>query len=288
MKPGGGVTGGGSGVQFAANCAAVEKRIRAWARIARKFQRRRAVCVVQQAIGTPRRALLPRGPSVFELRAMVLIAGRSMDAECQSSRAKDFGRRLKDGSVHLFSSLRVKTAEVPMSDSSEPLLLNRRVQLGLGKGMRVLKEGQHDTQKDREFAYYQNCLSLEELARALGEGADEAGRQNIRMKLAEITLPSIVSAVHDTAHACCFVLRGNKAARDNNSGTPWLPRGMLVLAAFDFIVDTAGAPWLLEVNVKKWLRFCGVGTADAFPLPLARQISSGVLAGILDLCACHS
>ena len=32
MKPGGGVTGGGSGVQFAANCADVEKRIDAWTR----------------------------------------------------------------------------------------------------------------------------------------------------------------------------------------------------------------------------------------------------------------
>ena len=106
-------------------------------------------------------------------------------------------------------------------------------------------------------------------------------------QLAEVTLPRIASAVNDTAHACCFVPPENKATRDECTDKPWLPRGMLVLAAFDFIVDAAGEPWLLEVNVKKWLRFCGVGTADAFPLPLARQISSGALAGILELCACQ-
>ena len=56
-----------------------------------------------------------------------------------------------------------------------------------------------------------------------------------------------------------------------------IPLQTFIWAGFDFIVDEAGRPWMLEVNVKPSWRY---HTPDQFPAPLVCDMA---LAGLNDL-----
>ena len=122
-----------------------------------------------------------------------------------------------------------------------------------------------------------NSFSLEDLIETFPE------KERKTTWIAKKMLPQIISAIHDTSKACCFLNEIGNYNGNNTKNVKGLAKGALLVCAFDFIIDVNGKPWLLEINVKPWLRWAGVNTETAYPHKLARSIASEVLEGLLDM-----
>ena len=60
-----------------------------------------------------------------------------------------------------------------------------------------------------------------------------------------------------------------------------IPAGFLVFVGFDFIVDAAGRPWLIEANVKPAARYADLDAQ--FQSPVVRDLARAALADLVRL-----
>jgi len=281
VKPGGAMSGGGRAVNFVKSLFELEKYLLLWVRLRKKEDKLGAICLVQQAMSNRRRMVwhhMDGIPRFFEVRVMAVITGME-DSSLDNSKKSFFSIRqdkqrcigLQHGSVHIFPKLRFKALPVPNSNKGPgPILLNQRRQDMANNSAHTCS----NTTKSKSEMF--NSYSLEDFLASI---ADD-GRSNswVDTKM----LPQIVLAIQDTANACCYP-RKSLVNGNEHKMTTGLPKGAILVNAFDFIIDTEGNPWLLEVNTKPWLRWAGVNTDVAYPHKVARTISAGVLDDLLRL-----
>lgn len=273
VKPGGAMAGGGRAVNFVKNLSELERYLHLWVKLKKNENKLGAVCLVQQAMSNRRRMVwhhMDGIPRFFEVRVMAVITG--MDNDIIHVEQKDSSRiGLQDGSVHIFPKFRFKALPVPKSEKKVgPVLLNQRRQDMANNSAHTSKD------KSKSKAEMFNSYSLEDFLESIPECEKNSSW------ISKTMLQQIISAIQDTAKACCFprkVHANNKECKILKG----LAKGAVIVNAFDFIIDTDGKPWLLEVNTKPWLRWAGVNTEVAYPHTLAREISAGLLEDFLRL-----
>lgn len=278
VKPGGAMGGGGRDVNFVKNFDDLKQYLDIWVETRRKESKLGAICLVQQAMSNRRRMVWNHKdgiPKFYEIRAMAVITGKDNENRNLSGSGVFHWRQgngLEDGSVHVSPRLRIKALPVPKKDEDDKaLLLNKRRQEKANNNAHSCKD------EKRSKATMFNSFSLEDLIETFPE------KERKTTWIAKKMLPQIISAIHDTSKACCFLNEIGNYNGNNTTNVKGLAKGALLVCAFDFIIDVNGKPWLLEINVKPWLRWAGVNTETAYPHKLARSIASEVLEGLLDM-----
>lgn len=263
-----------------------------------------------------------RPSSIFELRVFCVITGKDFSKRTNIANAGNITStnhssdnsnessilphttpppQIKDGSIYIHTAMRVKTV-ISDSSSSEKeekvLLLNKR---------QIEKDKHENKIKHFSCSITDLCNAVTTTTKNTTLVSDDEKEELLDMKnkIQSVTIPGIVQILSDTVQACCFPSetfrnsntaskncndKHSKEKENNNNGISdddetqhYIPSGTLIVGAFDFIVDTNGNPILLEVNVKPWLRWCGIGTKEAYPALKAREIAKDFFVDLVHL-----
>ena len=271
IKPGGSNSGGGNNVHFVKDYTELKKYLTLWIKDKKEKCKKGAICLIQQAMANRRRMTWTHKNGVdtfFEMRVMVVIVGKNFESK-DGDAERNIKEGLMDGSIHIFPKLRLKTLPVPKNETTYncPILLNNKMQ-------EKANNSAHTNQDHENKTNMFNSFSLHDLLDSIPE-------PNQRLWIVQIMLPQLISNICNTVKVCCFPTCLNHYTSNPNVTNTQLAKGAFLVCAFDFIVDKKGKPWLLEVNVKPWLRWVGVNTKLAYPHKLAREIASDVLEHLL-------
>ena len=242
--------GGGKSVQFVSSSTALEEFLHKWMRqkcIRKGNHPSRAVCIIQHSLATRRRMLIRSSEktSIYEMRVFCVITGGKNKNVGENETAAFKAISIENGSIYMHDQIRVKVLEVNAAENSKALLLNKRI---------------HDNNSSSKLS----SLYFSQLYEDMGE---------MQKKLRSKTIPEIAIAIASSVNATCFTIGNNQE----------LPNESLMVGAFDFIVDKEGKPWLLEVNIKPWLRWSGVGQKQSYPGHVARSIAKSFLEELISL-----
>ena len=248
IKNGATMSGGGENIKFVTSLKALENYLQEWLNGKRRHKKLNAFVLVQQAIANRRRMVFQS--SIFELRVMCVITGGAGSAQGEFEETT----LIEPGSVYVHDQMRVKT--LPFELKTNNSNCNLSVEIANQEGV-LLNKRQIMKQRNTRTSWH-----FHEMIDAMNE--------NDKHLIKNITIPKIINAMASTASSCC-----------HSHGI--LPNKTIIVAAFDFIIDCNGNPMLLEVNVKPWLRWCGVRTREAYPDVAARVIAEDFLHDFLRL-----